>query len=80
MAWGQKQVVDQKSDTEHKNNGDEINPCQNTKLLLIFTIIYKHIHMLVAKGQIISKFLFGVFNFLQKTNKNMLTWDFIVVK
>ena len=39
MSWGQKQVVDQKSDTEHKNNGDEINLCQNTKLLLIFTII-----------------------------------------
>ena len=25
----------------------------------------------VIKGQIISKCLFGVFNFLQKTNKNM---------
>ena len=32
------------------------------------------------KGQIISKWLFGVFNFLQKTNENKLTWGFIVVK
>ena len=26
-----------------------------------------------AKGQLISKWLFGVFNFLQKTNENKLT-------
>ena len=29
------------------------------------------------KGQIISKWLFGVFNFLQKTNENKSTWCFI---
>ena len=34
----------------------------------------------VAKGQLISKCLFGVFNFLQKTNENKSTWGFIVVK
>ena len=33
-----------------------------------------------TKGQIISKCLFGVFNFLQQTNENKLTWGFIVVK
>ena len=33
-----------------------------------------------SKGQLISKCLFGVFNFLKKTNKNMSTWGFIVVK
>jgi hypothetical protein len=30
------------------------------------------------KGQLISKCLFGVFNFLQKMNKNKSTWGFIV--
>ena len=33
-----------------------------------------------TKGQLISKCLFGVFNFFQKTNKNKSTWDIIVVK
>ena len=32
------------------------------------------------KGQIISKWFFGVFDFLQKTNENMLTLGIIVVK
>ena len=35
------------------------------------------------KGQLISKWFFGVFNFLQKTNENnenKLTWGIIVVK
>ena len=32
------------------------------------------------KGQIISKWFFGVFNFLQKTNENKSTWGIIVVK
>jgi hypothetical protein len=32
------------------------------------------------KGQLISKFLFGVFNFLQKTNENKSTGKIIVVK
>ena len=31
-----------------------------------------------TKGQLISKCLFGVINFLQKTNKNKSTWGFIV--
>ena len=34
----------------------------------------------VTKGQLISKCLFGVFNFFQKTNKNKSTWGIIVVK
>ena len=33
-----------------------------------------------TKGQLISKCLFGVFNFLKKTNENKLTWGIIVVK
>ena len=33
-----------------------------------------------AKGQIISKWFFGVFYFLQKTNENKSTWGVIVVK
>ena len=33
-----------------------------------------------TKGQLISKCLFGVFNFFQKTNKNKSTWDIILVK
>ena len=33
-----------------------------------------------AKGQLISKCLFGVFNFFQKMNKNKSTWGIIVVK
>ena len=32
------------------------------------------------KGQLISKCLFSVFHFFQKTNKNKLTWGIIVVK
>ena len=32
------------------------------------------------KGQLISKCLFGVFDFFQKTNKIKLTWGIIVVK
>ena len=32
------------------------------------------------KGHLISKCLFGVFNFFQKTNKNKSTWCIIVVK
>ena len=34
----------------------------------------------VLKGQLISKYLFGVFSFLQKTNENKSTWSIIVVK
>ena len=33
-----------------------------------------------SKGQIISKWIFGVFNFLQKTNENKSIWGIIVVK
>ena len=34
----------------------------------------------MPKGQIISKWFFGVFDFLQKTNENKSTWGIIVVK
>ena len=34
----------------------------------------------IVKGQIMSKWLFGVFDFLQKTNENKSTWGIIVVK
>ena len=33
-----------------------------------------------VKGQLISKCLFGVLNFFQKTNEIKSTWDIIVVK
>ena len=33
-----------------------------------------------TKGQLISKCLFGVFDFSQKTNENKSTWGIIVVK
>ena len=33
-----------------------------------------------AKGPIISKWFFGVFDFLQKTNENKSTWVIIEVK
>ena len=36
--------------------------------------------MRLSKGQLISKCLFGVFNYFQKTNKNKSTWGTIVVK
>ena len=36
--------------------------------------------LLLIKGQIISKWFFGVFDFLQKTNQNKLTWGVILVK
>ena len=32
------------------------------------------------KGQLISKWFFGVVDFLQKTNENKSTWGLIVVK
>ena len=41
-------------------------PCLSCKYLL--------------KGQLISKCLFGVFDFSQKTNENKSTWGIIVVK
>ena len=34
----------------------------------------------LCKGQLISKCLFGVFNFIQKMNKNKSTWGITVVK
>ena len=36
--------------------------------------------MHVTKGQLISKWFFGVVDFLQKMNKNKSTWGIIVVK
>ena len=36
--------------------------------------------IIMIKGHLISKCLFGVFNFLQKTNENKSIWGFIVVK
>ena len=40
------------------------------------------VHGLVSesKGQLISKCLFGIFNFLKKQNENKSTWGFTVVK
>ena len=36
--------------------------------------------MNLAKGQLISKWFFGVIDFLQETNENMSTWGIIIVK
>ena len=33
-----------------------------------------------TKGQLISKWFFGVIDFLQETNENMSTWGIIIVK
>ena len=41
---------------------------------------YKTVMPCPSKGQLISKCLFGVFNFFQKMNENKLTWGIIVVK
>ena len=45
----------------------------------LYLILYNPIGIIV-KGQLISKCLFGVFNFFQKTNENKSTGDIIVVK
>ena len=45
------------------------------RLLIDTKFIY-----IIAKGQLISKCLFGGFNFFQKTNENKSTWGIIVVK
>ena len=37
-------------------------------------------HDWLIKGQLISKCLLDVFNFLQKTNENKSTWGLIIVK
>ena len=46
-----------------------------TKFCKIYTLL-----LTGTKGQIISKWFFGDFDFLQKTNKNKSTWGIIVVK
>ena len=46
-------------------------------------ILSVHLEYISVKGQLISKCLFGVFNFFnffQKTNENKSTWGIIVVK
>ena len=47
---------------------------------LVFGIIRRHTSDLCIKGQIISKWIFGVVDFLQKTNENKSNWGIIVVK
>ena len=43
--------------------------------------VFNYCHRRYAiKGQLVLKCLFGVFNFLQKTNENKSTWVIIVVK
>ena len=43
--------------------------------------VFNYCHRRCAiKGQLVLKCLFGVFNFLQKTNENKSTWVIIVVK
>ena len=53
-------------------------------MLLIWLVFYEMFCLFTykssSKGQMILKCLFGVFNFLQKGNKNKLTWGIIVLK
>ena len=44
------------------------------------TKVVSKTYILHNKGQLVSKCLFGVFNFFQKTNENKSTWGFIAVK
>ena len=44
------------------------------------TTNFLRISALASKGQLISKWFFGVFDFFQKTNENKSTWGIIVVK
>ena len=53
--------------------------CFNKECELIKCLQYV-ILQLNTKGQIISKWFFGFFGFLQKTNENKSTWGIIVVK
>ena len=54
----------------------------NLKVAEWYKVLPKIWHeiLLGLKGQLISKCLFGAFNFLQKTKENKSTWGFIVVK
>ena len=55
-----------------------LDSCKNAKIVwqpLLIGYVFAH-----TKGQLISKCLFGVFKFFQKTNENKLTWGIIVVK
>jgi hypothetical protein len=49
-----------------------------------YIYIYKRLNIQLfcadAKGQLISKWFFGVVDFLKKTNENKSTWGIIVVK
>ena len=61
-----------------------MNVCWVSEILAMRSKISHHsctIKILVwIKGQIISEWFFGVFNFLQKTNENKSIWGIIVVK
>ena len=57
------------------------NPVENWKISITqCTIKWGGTFIQPAKGQLISKCLFGVFNFSQKTNVNKSTWGIILVK
>ena len=53
-------------------------------MLLIWLVLYEMFCLFTSKssskGQLISKCLYGVFNFFQKSKENKSTWDIIVVK
>jgi hypothetical protein len=48
----------------------KIGPIFTNKLLSLGAILQLRQHIRVLKGQLISKWLFDVFDFLQKTNEN----------
>ena len=43
-------------------------------------LLYYYTYAPLPKGRLISKWFFGVVDFLQKTNENKSTWGIIVVK
>ena len=49
----------------------QINPMVEIAVIAFFNVLH-------TKGQLFPKCLFGVFNFLQKTNENKSTWTFII--
>ena len=49
-------------------------------LNLVLLTFFDLCKLVDSKGQLISKCLFGVFNFFQKTNENKLSSGIVVVK
>ena len=60
---------------------DQISFVTRAQYLQIKSIsVWNYLFFQITKGQLISKCLFGVFTFFQKTNENKSTWGSILVK